>query len=165
MIKIANRTDFITGLIIFAGALFFWRVMVPAYCQDALDVPTALRPTRMVNITCWIIMAGSAWLSIYSLFARTRSRSESTESDSHENMTFRQWLRVLGTAGIVLAYVFLIELVGFYIASILFMAVQMLFFGTRKWFLILANVCVVVFFIFIVFQVALNVFLPEGIFS
>jgi putative tricarboxylic transport membrane protein len=160
-IKVTNLADVISGVIISIAILFFTSYMIPVYCVDPSDIGSVLKPSGFVYIISRIILASSVWLIISGLFFPSGNNA-SENADAQEKMTSREWLRVIYTSTIFIVYIIAVDYLGFYISSILFMVLLMFFFGTRKWYLMAANIAVVIFFIFLVFNLALKVILPEG---
>lgn len=71
--------------------------------------------------------------------------------------------RALLMAGIILLYIVAINLVGYYIASIVFMPIGMLVLGQRSWKIIVGVDVGVILFLYLFFGLLLSMQMPEGI--
>lgn len=66
---------------------------------------------------------------------------------------------------LIAIYVFLLKILGFYIATSLFVAIYMLFYRENKFRIIILAVICINIFVFFLFEVQLNSQLPKGIFN
>ncbi len=71
--------------------------------------------------------------------------------------------KALLMAGIILLYIVAINLVGYYIASIVFMPIAMLILGQRNWKIIVGVDVGVMLFLYLFFGLLLSMQMPEGI--
>ncbi|NCB73777.1 MAG: tripartite tricarboxylate transporter TctB family protein [Clostridia bacterium] len=71
--------------------------------------------------------------------------------------------KALLMAGIILLYIVAINLVGYYIASIVFMPLAMLILGQRNWKIIVGVDVGVILFLYLFFGLLLSMQMPEGI--
>lgn len=71
--------------------------------------------------------------------------------------------KALLMAGIILLYIVAINLVGYYIASIVFMPIGMLVLGQRSWKIIVGVDVGVILFLYLFFGLLLSMQMPEGI--
>ena len=71
--------------------------------------------------------------------------------------------KALLMAGIILLYIVAINLVGYYIASIVFMPIAMLILGQRNWKVIVGVDVGVILFLYLFFGLLLSMQMPEGI--
>ncbi|WP_408007984.1 tripartite tricarboxylate transporter TctB family protein [Pseudalkalibacillus sp. A8] len=96
---------------------------------------------------------------------RTLRNEEPIEySGDEQPLNFNMLKSPLVTLGIVVVYVLLLSIIGFFPATILFMAVFLGFMKVRDWKAYLFTIGGLNLFIYLVFVLQLNVQLPKGIF-
>jgi hypothetical protein len=80
---------------------------------------------------------------------------------------FLKWgarARIIVTLGVLIAYVFLIDLFGYLVVTPLALAFLMWYFGERNWLLILPLAILITASLFAFFRYIMYIILPEGIF-
>ena len=82
---------------------------------------------------------------------------------TNEDINMSGTAKALLMAGIILLYIVAINLVGYYIASIVFMPIAMLVLGQRNWKIIVGVDVGVILFLYLFFGLLLSMQMPEGI--
>lgn len=105
-----------------------------------------------------IILAGlSAYLWVQS--ARHKSPLVKIPFLSGEG----RWQDVLWTAGFLLGFTFLVEILGFVITTLLFLFLIFRLVGKQKWWIVLTGTILVTLSVYVIFKVCLQVQLPVGL--
>ncbi len=74
-----------------------------------------------------------------------------------------RWQDVLWTAGFLLGFTFLVDILGFVITTLLFLFFIFRFVGKQKWWIVFTGTILVTLSIYVIFKVCLQVQLPAGL--
>ena len=122
---------------------------------------TALYPEYVQGSTAnyvRFLALGLGILCSFEVFGWLRDR----ETDEKKKLAFaRAPVKFWGLVALLVVYSLLLEPLGFYIASVLFLPVAMVTQGARKPVPIAIAVCGVILFVYLVFDTLLGVPLPE----
>jgi putative tricarboxylic transport membrane protein len=152
MNQIMKKADLIISilLIAFIGFYAFLTINLPAR-----NLPNTLG----VDFMPWILVICLSLLSILlllkAIFGRPVEKGDST-------ISLKEGLGVLFLTAIIFVYVKAISLFGFIIITPIFIAVLMLFTGSRKWKEVVIVSLVATFGIYLFFQKIFQVLLPAG---
>jgi len=151
--------------VIVGGVLLVFCVVVyliiPSQIQELrrYDASTGLSPAVFPKLSVFLIAGLSAIIILSSL----RSKDVAPREDRPAlNMGSRA--RVITTFIILLAYVYLIGIVGYLVITPLALGLLMWYFGERRWLLILSLVILTTTGLFCFFRYIMYIILPEGIF-
>ena len=145
---------------IFAGAmlvlsLIFIFVLIPMETTVS-DIETTMQPSVFPQIASVIIGAASVILIIQVCAGKLKPEYM---GDGDTNM--RRFLVVL--AG-VLAYILCIKYVGFYTVTLISMVTMQRFYARSKWITAIAVNVLFLIVVYILFEIALQVPMPSGLF-
>lgn len=152
MNQIMKKVDLIISIILiaFIGFYAFLTINLPAR-----NLPNTLG----IDFMPWILVICLSLLSILlllkAIFGRTVEKGDST-------ISLKEGLGVLFLTAIIFVYVKAICLFGFIIITPIFIAVLMLFTGSRKWKEVVIVSLVATFGIYLFFQKIFQVLLPAG---
>lgn len=152
MNQIMKKVDLIISIILiaFIGFYAFLTINLPAR-----NLPNTLG----IDFMPWILVICLSLLSILlllkAIFGRTVEKGDST-------ISLKEGLGVLFLTAIIFVYVKAISLFGFIIITPIFIAVLMLFTGSRKWKEVVIVSLVATFGIYLFFQKIFQVLLPAG---
>lgn len=165
MIKVRfNRTDFIIGVFLLSVFILIYLFIIPNYCRGTSNGVVALSQPFFIYVISILMILMSLIFIFSSLFILGKSNTqEKTQKVSDDKMDTVDILRVIGTALISIFYIYIIDYLGFYIGSAFIMFVFMIYFGYRKLKFIIFSIFTILFFIYLVLNEALRVFLPSGI--
>ena len=88
-------------------------------------------------------------------FTKTHEQAESTGTD---------WKRLGISAGVALVYLILIPILGFYLATFLYLVATMFVFGVKSWKILVAVPVIFNIVIYLAFEKLLTIFLPAPFF-
>lgn len=89
---------------------------------------------------------------------------EGDEEEEEERLNLRLLKSPLATLLVVIVYVALLAIIGFFPATILFLAGYLWYGGVRNWVTYVSTIVGLPLFIYLLFVIQLNVQLPSGIF-
>ncbi|WP_409525467.1 tripartite tricarboxylate transporter TctB family protein [Nitrincola sp. MINF-07-Sa-05] len=135
------------------------------YLWMAFQIPTFPIP-RPVDSDAFPKALGAAILilSVFLFLEKTGEKGVEVEETSHIGFSFTSpYMQVVVTSVGVLAYAFLIEPLGFVLASSLLMFLLATYYGYRAWLVNLATTLGIVLSLYFVMTRAVGVHLPPGI--
>ena len=152
MNQIMKKVDLIISIILiaFIGFYAFLTINLPAR-----NLPNTLDSDFMPWILVICLSLLSILLLLKAIFGRTVEKGDST-------ISLKEGLGVLFLTAIIFVYVKAISLFGFIIITPIFIAVLMLFTGSRKWKEVVIVSIVATFGIYLFFQKIFQVLLPTG---
>ena len=152
MNQIMKKVDLIISIILiaFIGFYAFLTINLPAR-----NLPNTLGSDFMPWILVICLSLLSILLLLKAIFGRTVEKGDST-------ISLKEGLGVLFLTAIIFVYVKAISLFGFIIITPIFIAVLMLFTGSRKWKEVVIVSIVATFGIYLFFQKIFQVLLPTG---
>lgn len=147
-----KKVDLIISIILiaFIGFYAFLTINLPAR-----NLPNTLGSDFMPWILVICLSLLSILLLLKAIFGRTVEKGDST-------ISLKEGLGVLFLTAIIFVYVKAICLFGFIIITPIFIAVLMLFTGSRKWKEVVIVSLVATFGIYLFFQKIFQVLLPAG---
>ncbi len=137
------------------GTLGVLLLVYSLYSHSQVDTPWKLSPYLFPVFIAVLLV-----LVAISLFLQGRAPSEKKREPQDRKLPHR----VAGFMGLVLVYYVLLPLLGFLITDTLMLTLFMLYLGVRPWWKSLILSAVLTGIIYVVFQVLLNVRLPQGFF-
>lgn len=153
--KIKYNTEIISGLVFIIVAAVLW-LLIPSQIQTLEK--SAINAQTIPRIAIGGLFLCSAGLLIQGLLSHDKKGIVITRESFHSE-GFRREMRSVIFALMLIAYCFLITLLGFIISTIILVIAILLFYGARKWYyyaIPLAMVGVVYY----VFGVLLRISLP-----
>ena len=146
------------GGIIFCVAVYF---IIPLQIQELIryDASTGLSPAVFPKISVFLIAGLSAVLILSGL----RSKDLAPRDDRRVRKKGTR-TRVITSFIIILAYVYLLDILGYFVSTPLALSLLMWYFGERRWILILSLVILTTIGLFCFFRYLMYIILPEGIF-
>ena len=144
------------GVVILAGCIFLY--------LKTYNFPAAAAMWPRLVLAVLALLA--AWV-VYRGVSKTRAmrRDEEVKFEGEaERLNFQCIRSPLVTFAGVVAYFFAITIIGFYPATVLFLAVFMWYGGIKDWKAYILTVVGVNVFIYLLFTEQLNVRLPPGLF-
>ncbi len=144
-------------LLIFCGAVY---LIIPTQIQELrrYDASMGLSPAVFPKLAVFLIAGLSLILVLFGL------RFRNGEPQDHRALKWEAAVRRIITFGILIAYVFLIDLFGYLVITPLTLAFLMWFFGEKRWLLILTIAILITVGLFAFFRYFMYIILPEGIF-
>lgn len=136
-------------------------LIIPIEIQELMryDASTGLSPAVFPKLSVFLIAGFSGVLILYGLRSKGVAPGEDRRSLRMENRA-----RVITTFIIILAYVYLIGILGYLVITPLALALLMWYFGERRWLLILSLAILTTTGLFCFFRYIMYIILPEGIF-
>jgi hypothetical protein len=122
------------------------------------DASMGLSPAVFPKLAVFLITGFSIVLVVYGL----RSKGDAPKDRSISKGGARA--RMIVTFGVLVAYVFLIDIFGWLAVTPLALAFLMWYFGERNWLLILPLAILITAGLFAFFRYIMYIILPEGIF-
>jgi hypothetical protein len=122
------------------------------------DASMGLSPAVFPKLAVFLIAGFSVVLVVFAL------RSKDV---AFKDRRFLEWgarARIIVTFGVLIAYVFLIDIFGYLVVTPLALAFLMWYFGERNWLLILPLAILITAGLFAFFRYIMYIILPEGIF-
>jgi len=145
------------GLLVFCGVVY---LIIPVEIQELMryDASTGLSPSVFPKLSVFLIGLFSALL----VFSGLRSE-DATARGNGEALKIGSRTRVVTTLIILAAYIYLISILGYLVATPLALGLLMWYFGERRWLLILALAILATMGISVFFRYVMYIILPEGI--
>ncbi|MGD2268844.1 MAG: tripartite tricarboxylate transporter TctB family protein [Desulfobacterales bacterium] len=122
------------------------------------DASMGLSPAVFPKLAVFFIAGFSLILVLFG------QRFSNGESEDHRALRWEAGVRRIITFGILIAYVFLIDIFGYLIITPLTLAFLMWYFGEKRWLLILTLAILITVGLFAFFRYFMYIILPEGIF-
>ncbi len=150
------RNDVISGLILLAFALALHLVIIPAQVDSMAEGPAALSPSLFCHITAFLLLI----LSLSLLVSGLRDTKPITR-----DLSEMKYVAARGSIAIIFSvlYIFAINTLGYFVSTVVFMAIFLWFSGVRSWKGMLLFFLTVLPFIYLLFVKALHVILPSGV--
>ena len=150
-----TRTE---ALVVLLGVVgYIWAgLSLPPYYQMA-GVPG---PSLFPSILGAIMAAGALWLLIFP--GKQEKSKRSPSGSSRWSRLLKAW-RFFLMWGLLIAYVFLLPVLGFVISSAVLLAVFFFLLGEQRWYLGIAISLVLTIGIYIAFAKGLQIRLPLGV--
>lgn len=138
------------GIILLIFCLILWFFIIPTQISSTED---AVYP-RFVNV----------WIAICGILLILKSWKSTEKIILYESKDEKGIIRVVATVLIFLIYIFMIDFLGFFISSFIFIIILMLSFGVRQWIKLISVPIILLFFLYFLIKKILFFPLPEGIF-
>lgn len=122
------------------------------------DASMGLSPAVFPKFALILIAA----FSILLIVSGSRSK-ESTIPSDRQAFAWRPGIRIIVTFGILVAYVFLIDIFGYFVMTPLALVGLMWYFGEKNWFLMAALAALITISLHLFFRYIMYIILPEGI--
>lgn len=145
------------GLLVFCGVVY---LIIPMEIQELMryDASTGLSPSVFPKLSLFLIALFSALLILWGL----RSKEAIAREDG-ETLKMGSGTRVVITLIILAAYIYLISILGYLVATPLALGLLMWYFGERRWLVILSVAILATTGISVFFRHVMYIILPEGI--
>ena len=152
------RKDSISGLVLLAFALSLHFFIIPAQVESMNDGPIALSPRLFCHIIAFLLLILSAGLIVSSVM----DKSPLIKADRAQ----MAYIFSRGGAAVLLSvlYILAMEFLGYFVSTVVFMALFLWFSGVRSWKGGIFFLAVILPFIYLLFVKALKVLLPSGLF-
>lgn len=138
------------GIILLIFCLILWFFIIPTQISSTKD---AVYP-RFVNV----------WIAICGILLILKSWKSTEKIILYESKDEKGIIRVVATVIIFLIYIFMIDFLGFFISSFIFIIILMLSFGVRQWIKLISVPIIILLFLYFLIKKILFFPLPEGIF-
>ncbi len=138
------------GIILLIFCLILWFFIIPTQISSTKD---AVYP-RFVNV----------WIAICGILLIIKSWKSTEKIILYESKDEKGIIRVVATVLIFLIYIFMIDFLGFFISSFIFIIILMLSFGVRQWIKLISVPIIILLFLYFLIKKILFFPLPEGIF-
>lgn len=138
------------GIIILIFCLILWFFIIPTQISSTKD---AVYP-RFVNV----------WIAICGILLILKSWKSTEKIILYESKDKKGIIRVVAIVIIFLIYIFMIDFLGFFISSFVFIIILMLSFGVRQWIKLISVPIIILLFLYFLIKKILFFPLPEGIF-
>ena len=138
------------GIILLIFCLILWFFIIPTQISSTKD---AVYP-RFVNV----------WIAICGILLILKSWKSTEKIILYESKDEKGIIRVVATVLIFLIYIFMIDFLGFFISSFIFIIILMLSFGVRQWIKLISVPIIILLFLYFLIKKILFFPLPEGIF-
>lgn len=138
------------GIILLIFCLILWFFIIPTQISSTKD---AVYP-RFVNV----------WIAICGILLILKSWKSTEKIILYESKDEKGIIRVVATVIVFLIYIFMIDFLGFFISSFIFIIILMLSFGVRQWIKLISVPIIILLFLYFLIKKVLFFPLPEGIF-
>lgn len=138
------------GIILLIFCLILWFFIIPTQISTTKD---AVYP-RFVNV----------WIAICGILLILKSWKSTEKIILYESKDEKGIIRVVATVIVFLIYIFMIDFLGFFISSFIFIIILMLSFGVRQWIKLISVPIIILLFLYFLIKKVLFFPLPEGIF-
>jgi len=138
------------GIILLIFCLILWFFIIPTQISSTKD---AVYP-RFVNV----------WIAICGILLILKSWKITEKIILYESKDEKGIIRVVATVIVFLIYIFMIDFLGFFISSFIFIIILMLSFGVRQWIKLISVPIIILLFLYFLIKKILFFPLPEGIF-
>ncbi len=154
--KYLNR-DIITGVLLLTFTTVLYFIVIPSQISAPEGGPIALSPRFFCDVITAILFFLSLLLSLNGIKKIVSGQHEPASNPLNTNI-IRASVAVFFSA----TYIFIIQIVGYYIATALIMVFFLLFFGVKSWKSIVLFLLIILLFTYLLFEIALKVYLPPG---
>lgn len=138
------------GIVLLIFCFILWFFLIPTQILSTKD---AVYP-RLVNV----------WIAICGILLILKSWKSTEKTISNESKDEKGIIRVVAIVIIFLIYIFMIDFLGFFISSFVFIIILMLSFGVRQWIKLISVPIIILLFLYFLIKKVLFFPLPEGIF-
>jgi len=138
------------GIVLLIFCFILWFFLIPTQISSTKD---AVYP-RLVNV----------WIAICGILLILKSWKSTEKIILDEAKDKKGIIRVVAIVIIFLIYIFMIDFLGFFISSFIFIIILMLSFGVRQWIKLISVPIIILLFLYFLIQKVLFFPLPEGIF-
>jgi len=138
------------GIVLLIFCFILWFFLIPTQISSTKD---AVYP-RLVNV----------WIAICGILLILKSWKSTEKIILYESKDEKGIIRVVATVIIFLIYIFMIDFLGFFISSFIFIIILMLSFGVRQWIKLISVPIIILLFLYFLIKKILFFPLPEGIF-
>lgn len=153
-----RRIDLITGVLFLIFSAFCIFYLIPQHIVDSIPQDQVTRAALRPTFVPYIAIALFALLSLFLVLDVFRPGREDKDID-----TSGQSLYQVGVVFVIVyIYTYALELVGFLVSSPFFLAILIVFFGTRNWRHFAPVSILLPVFISYLFWLGFTVILPEG---
>jgi hypothetical protein len=144
-------------LLVFSVAVY---LIIPSQVAALMryDASMGLSPAVFPKFAVMLIAA----FSILLIVSGSRSKESLTRSDK-QAFAWRPGIRIIVTFGIFVAYVFLIDIFGYFVMTPLALAGLMWYFGEKNWLLMVFLAVFITISLYLFFRYIMYIILPEGI--
>lgn len=145
------------GLLLFCVVVY---LIIPFEIQELrrYDASTGLSPAVLPRLSVFLIAGFSVALILSGLRSKDLAHKEGQRVERTANRA-----RVITTFIILLAYVYLLDILGYLVITPLALGLLMWHFGERHWLRVLATVLLTTTGLFGFFRYIMFIILPEGI--
>lgn len=138
------------GIVLLIFCFILWFFLIPTQISSTED---AVYP-RLVNV----------WIAICGILLILKSWKSTEKIILYESKNEKRIIRVVVIVTIFLIYIFMIDFLGFFISSFIFIIILMLSFGVRQWIKLISVPIIILLFLYFLIKKVLFFPLPEGIF-
>jgi len=152
-----NNLIMILGLIVFLFFIYFY--MIPNNVSSSLQTNYGLTDDFIPKLsTAIMFLAAIIYLIIILVNPQSTEVFKTVKKFSKPRM-LKELLVILWSA---FYFFVLVDQIGFYVSTLLFLIGSFYFLGERRIFLILSTVFLLTISLFIIFEKLFNIFLPKG---
>jgi len=137
------------GLALLIFCLVFWFFVIPTQVAGMRE---AIYPQSII-----------IWIAISSVLLILKSWKGASKKILHKSQNEKGIVRVIAIATLCLVYILMINFLGFFISSFVFLVILMLSFGIRDWKILITIPIIFLLFLYILFEKLLVFPLPKGI--
>lgn len=138
------------GIVLLIFCFILWFFLIPTQISSTKD---AVYP-RLVNV----------WIAICGILLILKSWKSTEKIILDEAKDKQGIIRVIAIVIIFLIYIFIIDFLGFFISSFIFIIILMLSFGVRQWIKLISVPIIILLFLYFLIEKVLVFPLPKGIF-
>jgi len=138
------------GIVLLIFCFILWVFLIPTQISSTKD---AIYP-KFVNV----------WIAICGILLVLKSWKSTEKIISHESKDKKGIIRVIIIVIIFLIYIFMIDFLGFFLSSFIFIIILMLSFGVRQWKKLISVPIIILLFLYFLIEKILVFPLPKGVF-
>jgi len=138
------------GIVLLIFCFILWFFIIPTQISSIKD---AVYP-RFVSV----------WIAICGILLILKSWKSSEKIILPESKDKKGIIRVIAIVLIFLIYIFIIDFLGFFLSSFIFIIILMLSFGVRQWKKLISVPIIILLFLYFLIEKVLVFPLPKGIF-
>jgi putative tricarboxylic transport membrane protein len=150
-----------TGLFLLTFSLFVYFFILPSQIEEPPAGPLALSPSLFCKVSAGLMIFLSILLTAAGVFRKREGAIE--DGTSATKMGDMDLKKLFVTIGATALYIFMFEMIGYFVSTAAFMLFLMVFYGHRKWTHVISVTAIILSFIYVLFVMGLKVVLPEGI--
>jgi hypothetical protein len=156
-----TKREIITDVSVLIGTLVVLFYVIPAYIDLEQEYDLAsLSPAFFPTIATWLI-AGLTFLHLLFIIARKKKSVDPEEGDEWLSSS-EQW-KALGSCLAIIAYFFLMKVIGFIVSTILVLAFLFWFTGVKKPLQVALTSILVTAGLYLFFLYVMKVHFPKGV--